>query len=794
MLRHYFKTTLRSMRRHKAYASINILGLAVGLAASFLILLWVNDELAFDRFDGDDGQIYRVMRTARHGEGQVYTSPSVTAKLDEVLDEDYPEITNAALFSWQQKLVFSRGDRTFRESGNHAGRDYFQIFAFPFLAGDRGSALQNPDAVVLTLSMARKFFPEGFSDDVSYAASAASILGQTIRLEDRLDVTVTAVMEDLPAQSSVQYNFLLPAGEYTQRNSWTDQWSNNGMRLYVKLQAGTNAELVSAKIANVIKEHEEDSVSELFLQPYRDIYLRSDFENGVLVGGRIEYVQILALVGIFILLLASINFMNLTTARSTQRALEIGIRKSFGSSQRSLAGLFLGEAILTALVALGFAAVAVWLLLPSFNALAGKQMTLADPASWAQFAALTVLTGLVAGAYPAIYLSRVRITRVLRSGDLHASAGSGLRKSLVVFQFAVSIALIVCTFTVYSQLDYIRTKNLGVDKENVVFSELVGGASEQFETFRSELLQYPSITSVTSGSENPLEVNTSTDGVEWDGKSADDRTLFSLIRASIDYVETMRMEVLDGRSFSPAFVTDTNNVVINEAAARAIGLDNPVGQRLAVWGRDGQIVGVVKDFHMASMYDAIQPLIFRLEPEDNGILFLRTAAGQTEDALAAFEEVFTKFSPAFPFEYQFLDDNYESTYRSEFVIGTLASYFAGLALFVACLGLFGLAAFTAERRTKEIGIRKVLGASATQVALLLSKDFAKLVIIAFVVSAPVAYYLMTDWLNGFTFHTQLGVGMFVVAAVSVFVVAYATVGYQSFRAALANPVDSLRSE
>ena len=452
--------------------------------------------------------------------------------------------------------------------------------------------------------------------------------------------------------------------------------------------------------------------------------------------------------------------------------------------------------MLTAFFAFLLAVMAVVLVLPGFNAITNKTITLSlsDSAPWTQFLGLALATGLLAGLYPAAYLSGISLINVLRKGISGTSRGAGLRKGLVVFQFAISIVLIVGTITVYNQLDYIRSKNLGMDRENVLYSVLEGAAASQYDSFRDQLMREPSIVNVTAGSENPLEVYISTGGPQWDGKSPDDRTLYYIITTGYDYLETMKMELVEGRAFSRAFATDSLNVVVNETAARAMGMDVPLGQRLALWGREGQIVGVVKDFHMASMYGPIEPLIFRLDPEDPGFLFVRAAAGRTEEALAAFERIFNTFNPDYPFAYTFLDTAFEETYRSEVVIGTLANYFAVLAIFVACLGLFGLASFTAERRTKEIGIRKVLGASVTHVVLLLSRDFLQLVAIGFVLGAPLAYYLMNDWLAEFAFHTTVGVGIFVVAAGAVLVIASGTVGYQSVKAALANPADSLRSE
>ena len=794
MLRNYLKTALRSMRRHLAYSIINVLGLTVGLVASFLILLWVQDELNHDTSLENREQIYRVMRTARYGDGQVYTFPAITAKLDGVLDEEFPEIEMAALHSWEQNMAFSRGEVTFRESGRHGGIDYFKILPYPFLAGDPQTALVAPDGVTLSETMARKYFGEFFEVNPDPKTAAREILGQSLRLDNRMDVRVTGVFEDLPANASTRFDFVLPVEEFARRNSWVDDWGNNGLQMYVTLQPGADAAVVSEKIKNLIKERSDDSTSELFLQPLTDIYLRSRFENGVLVGGRIEYVRIFSFVAVFVLLIAGINFTNLATARSALRSLEVGIRKTFGGSRKSLMGQFLGESILLSFFALILALGSLFLLLPGFNSIVNKSISvnLADPSLWLQLFGIALLTGLLAGAYPAIYLSGIRLMEVLRKGTASTGRGRGLRKGLVVFQFVISIVLIVGAMTVYRQIDFIRSKNLGLDRENVIYSRLEGGAAEQYESFRDRLMQSPAITQVASGAQNPLSVGTSTPSPQWDGKDPNDKTLFYIMTAGYDYIETMRMEIVSGRSFSRFYGTDTLNVVINETAAKAMGMENPIGQRLAVWQREGQIIGVVKDFHMTSLYDTIEPTIIRLEPGDPGLLFIRTAVGGTEEAISAFESVFKRFNPEYPFEYNFLDSAFENMYRSEVVIGRLASYFTLLAVFIACLGLFGLASFTAERRMREIAIRKVLGAPVQHIVWLLSNDFLKLIGLAFVIAAPIAYFLMNDWLSEFEFHVSLNPLVFIAAALVLLTITGATIGFQSVKAALANPMNSMR--
>ena len=476
---------------------------------------------------------------------------------------------------------------------------------------------------------------------------------------------------------------------------------------------------------------------------------------------------------------------------------QIGVRKALGATKSLLARQFLGESILTAMLAFVVAIALVVILLPSFNALTNKSLgaALLDPALWVQFGALSLITGMLAGVYPAFYLSAFNVIGVLRSTQGRASRGAGLRKALVVIQFTLSIGLIVGTVTVYQQLSYIRDKDLGVDRENVVYMAFEGGVQEQFETFKQELLREPGILNVASSSTNPLSIGQNTIDPDWDGKDPDDNTLYSVISASYGFVETMKIELKEGRLFSEDFGADSSNFIINETAAQAMSMVEPLGQRLAMWGREGIIVGVVKDFHTNSLYEPIEPVIIRLTPESTQMMFVRIAAGETTGAIAALERTYAKFNPDYPFDYRFMDEEFEEMYQSDIVIGTLANYFALLAVLIACLGLFGLASFTAEQRTKEIGIRKVLGASVTSVVMLLSRDFILLVVLAFVVAAPISYLLMTYyWLNDFSFHINLGFDILAMAGIASVLIAWLTVSYQSIRAATANPVVSLRSE
>ncbi len=784
------------MKRHPGYAAINILGLSLGLVVSFVILLWVQDELAYDGFHKDVQDVYQVMRTADFG-GDISTTDAITAELDKVLDEEYPEIEYVSLLSWEKWSSFVRGDLAFRNMNRHVGPDFFRILTFEMYAGDPFTALDNPESVVLSEKMARNFFPEEFATHNDVISASQSILGQTLMFENRLEVTVTGVVENAPDHSSIKYDALLPYEEYARTNSWVKGWDNNGFRMIARLIPGADPAAVTDKIRMVVKEHDDSSTAEIHLQALTERYLWSNWKDGVLIGGRVDYVRIMGIVGILILLIAAINFTNLATAQSSQRAMEIGIRKAFGGSRKGLAGQFLFESVFTACLAFGVAVAATWGILPGLNNLTGKAIQVGgiSLSTWVFFFGITVFTGLLAGSYPAAFLSRLGIMKVLRSRSSSGSGSGALRRLLVVFQFSISILLIVGTMTIYKQLHMIQTRNLGFDRENIVIARLEGGARAQFDSFKAKLKESPAILDVTQSDNNsPYDINTSTSDPSYEGKIPDDNALFYMVATGYDYLKTFKMELVAGRDFSMDQGLDSANVIINETTARKLGFEDPIGQKFSVWGREGTIIGVVKDFHMRSMYAPISSVIIRLSFEEAGLYVVRTAAGKEAEAVAAMKSAFAEFSPGYPFNERFMDDEYNEMYRSEQVIGTLANWFAVLAIVIACMGLYGLASFTTTRRTKEIGVRKVLGASTGNVVMLLTKEFALMVGIAFLLAAPTAWWLMSKWLQDFEYKVNLGVGLFLLAGLGMVVITYATVGLQSMRAALANPADALRSE
>ena len=791
MLKNYLKIAYRTLVRQKGYAFINIFGLAVGLACAFLITLWIRDEVSYDRLHESGDRIYRVMRHVHSGD-EIHTSDIVTWPLDRVLEEAYPEVEDVVAITQSEELLFSRGERSAREEGLYADADFFDVFSWDLIEGDPADVLQAPTSVVISASLAEKYFGSGWRTH--------AVGGTIIRddIDGTKDLTVTGVFEDVPQHSSLKFDYALPMAAFVQRHEgWMGDWMNSAFHLFVRVGEGADADMLSEKITDLQNDHIEGFRSDLFLQPYADQHLYSAFKDGALAGGRIEYIQVFAVVALLIVLIACINFVNLATARSAQRAREVGVRKAVGAGRRSLVGQFMGESLLLVLFAFALALGLVVAALPTFNGLTGKEVAVAELGGrmLLLFAGIGALTALVSGTYPALYLSSFSAVSILRGTFRLGGGGVRLRKGLVVFQFAMTVLLVVGTITVYQQIRYIYAKNIGLDRENVISLSLEGELGERFGAFKEELLRRPGIAAVTSASESPLDVGSNTHSVTWRGKDPSSQISMRILSVGFDFLDVMKMELAKGRGFDPDFGADSIAYIANEQALAVMGFDDPLGERLSFWGGAGPVVGVVKDFHMASLHSEIEPVILRLWPRGAaGELFVRTEPGRTREALASLEAVYDEFNPAYPFAYEFLDETFRQTYRSEQVIGKLAGLFTVFALFIAGLGLFGLVAFTAEQRTKEIGVRKVLGASVASIVALLSKDFLKLVLIAFVVAVPVAYLAMQRWLADFAYRVDLGIGLFALAGALVLVVALVTVSYQAIRAATADPVKSLRYE
>lgn len=785
MIKNYLKIAYRNLMRHKVFSLINISGLALGMTCSILILLWVKDELSVDRFHADLDNLYRVMETQKYPGSDNFTTDATPALLAEALEAEMPEVKHAVrstTWPWQQ--LFAYGDKSLKVNGRYTDPEFFEVFTFPLLHGDAKSALAQPRSVVISETVARQFFN-----------SPEEAMGKLFRINDSQSYKVTGVMQDVPKNSTMQFDYVMPVEDWINSpgNEWLQEWGNNALRTFLQLQPGTDIAAFNEKVKPFIQKYHEESTTEVFVQPVADMYLYNDFREGK--DGFIERVRLFSVVAVFILVIACINFMNLATARSSKRAKEVGVRKAIGASKSSLVRQFMVESVLMAFLALFVAVNLAGILLPDFNDLTGKYISLdfTDPSLVLLLLGVALLTGVLSGSYPAFFLSSFDPAKVLKGTVKVGSRVSGVREGLVVFQFILSALLIISTLVAYLQLNYIRTKNIGLDRENLVYVPLEGALRDRYDVVKRELQNTPGVLNVTASDQPPISVGNSTGGIEWKGKDPNTNVLFSVMSVDYDFIETMDVKLLEGRTFSREFGTDTASFIINKEAARLMQMQDPVGQWLK-WSIEGRVIGVIDNFHTTSMHIPAQPLILRLHPDFDNLLFARLEAGRTKQALAAIEKIVKRHNPAYPFEYHFLDEDFEKMYKAEAIMGQLTKYFAGIAIFISCLGLFGLALFTAEQRTKEIGVRKVLGASVASIVYLLSKDFLKLVLIANLIALPLGWYFMTNWLNDFADRMELSWWIFAVAFIATVIIAIVTLSFHAIKTAVANPVNSLRTE
>ena len=786
MLTNYLKIAYRSLLKNKLFSAINVFGLALGMACALLIGLWVMDEMSYDRFLPNVKSLYFVRFNSTYN-GKVYTNFVTPGPLQEAIAKDIPEVAAVTKTNWVTEVLVKVGETATKEEGRYATADFFKVFELPVVAGNPSAALAQPNQIVITRKLAEKFFPNG------------EALNQTLQLNNDKFFTVGAVIENNPTNATVQFDWVVNFKVYEE--DWMKTWGNNSFQTYARLRPNTTAAQAEAAMRDMYSrytEREDAKTTYPILQPLTDLHLYSEYENGRVIGGRIEYVRIFSLVALFILLIACVNFMNLATARSALRAKEVGVRKVVGAKRSSLIGQFMSESVLTSLLAVLLALLFVGLVLPTFNTLFAKELTLdlTNPTIWLVILGLVLVTGFISGSYPALFLSSLAPIKILR-GTLRFSAGPALfRRTLVVFQFALSIFLIVGMLAVGRQMEYLRTKNLGLDRESVLYIPMEGEVAkpEKIEAFRQEVMRQPAIASASPTMELPINITTTSGDLKWAGQDPDIQANVSAFSVGGGFMKTMNIQLLAGRDFWVNSPADSTNIIINEAAAKLMGMDDPVGQEIEFWEGKGQIIGLIKDFHLNSLHEAINPLVVVYNPDYMNYMLVKTRPGQTTRAIAELEKLTKEFNPNYPFTYHFLDEAYEQMYRSEQQVNTLVNYFGILAILISCLGLFGLAAFTAEQRTKEIGVRKVLGATVASIVTLLSKDFLKLVLVALVLAVPLGWWALDTWLGTFAYHTDLSWTLFALAGVLAVGIALLTVSFQSVKAALMNPVKSLRSE
>lgn len=786
MFKNYFKTAIRSLWKNKTFSVINIAGLAIGLAVFIMIMLWVNNEMTYNGFHADKDRIAAVM-VNRAFNNDVSTFPACPTLLAAALQKDVPAVEYASRASWGDVRLFTYGEQFFSEYGLYVDADFLKIFSFPLLKGNINNVLKEPNTVLISETLAKKYF------------GTENPIGKTITVEQSMPYVVQGVLKDVPANSTLQFDFLMPFKDYLQTTmGGQENWTNNNVKTYVKLKAGNEESKLNAYLKNFMQQYtDQQENTTLFLWNISNWYLRFDFKNGVYAGGgRITYVNMFIIIAVFILILACINFMNLSTARATQRAKEVGVRKVVGAGRRSLIVQFIGESLLLAGLAGIIALVMVSLALPAFNGLLNKHISIdfANTTSIFVFVGIILLTGLLAGSYPSLVLSSFQPVKVLKS-SADQSSGSALwiRKGLVVTQFAVSVMLIIGTIIVYNQVNYIKNKSLGYNKENLIwFPNNI--AADKNETAINEFSKVPGVKNVARASMTFTSPNNRGADVKWAGKQEGDDIFFSFITGDENIIQTMGISMKEGRAFSKEFGSDTAAFILNEEAVKRMGIKNPVGQTIETFSGKGTIIGVAKDFHIESLHNAITPVIMECRPDWTWLYYIRTDGQNTQQTLSGLEAVYKKMAPGYVFDYTFQDKEYERTYRSEQQIGTLVNWFAFFAVFISCLGLLGLTVFTVERKTKEIGIRKVLGASIPGIVSLISKQFLVLIVAAIIIAIAPAWYFMNDWLQNYTYRTDIGWEVFLLAGGIALLVALLTISALAIKAGMANPVKSLRAE
>jgi len=798
MILNYLRTAIRHLRRHKLFTVLNVLGLSTGLACAVLIGLWVFNELSYDDFNVNGPHIYRITASPIGG-----SYPLTGAPLAADLQREIPAIKNVARIKadYDQPVLFSVGGRHFETTKAwYADPGFLQLFTFPLVSGNAATALVRPDGLLITQEAAQRYF------------GTQHVVGRTIHMDDTVSFTIEGVLKDIPANSHLQFEMLLPMSYDARTDQDIIQHHYDNLNFYTYIQLEDHADVSPAalaamglRIGDINHKGEPTFEAKFGLQPLSRIHLYSrSLLYDVGPQGNITYVRIFSLVAIFILLVACINFMNLTTSRSAQRAREVGVRKVIGARRGQLIAQFLGESLLLTLAALLLGLVLVGLALPAFNKLLGTALTLPLTRTWfiTGTAGVLLLTSLVAGSYPAFFLSGFRPLRVLKNMlDRTGARSSGLRNALVIFQFVISIVLIVGTMVVYTQLRYVRNRDLGYDKADELYIPLKGALDQKVDALTAGLRSNPRLDHYSVVSEVPVNVGMGTAGVHWPGKDENTHPMFSVMGVDEHFLDLFKIKLASGRGFSPVYASDTLNYVVNEKALQLMGLDaaTAIGKPLQVWDDKGVIIGVVNDFNFKPLQSAIDPLILRYNPGP-GKEWLRNEVvinippGNLPAAIAELRTIWNKLDPAYGFEYHFVDQQLEGSYVAEQRLGVLFNTFALIAIFISCLGLTGLAAFIAEQRTREIGIRKVLGADITGIVALLSGGFVRLVVIATVIATPIAWYAMHLWLDDFAFRIPLSGWFFVLAGVVAVTIALATVSWQAVRAAMANPVHSLRSE
>jgi ABC-type antimicrobial peptide transport system permease subunit len=775
MIRNYLKVALRNLARHKGYSFINIFGLAVGMACCILILLWVFDELSFDRFHEDLDSLYQIVISNEENSSWLSSPWAIIP----ALKNDFPEVIQGSQY-YDRTILMKVDDRLFNEHCALAQPDFLKMFSFPFIKGNAENAFIDKNSIVLTEETAKKYFGD---DDP---------MGKVIQFNSRTDLQVTGVIENIPTNSTFQFDLMVNAVSYfgeARLKTWSMDCPG-----FVRLEANTDPHAFSLKIRDTINKYDKRTNNKYYtsLRPAASMHLYSVYGTDPVI-----YVYLFSIVALIVLLIACVNFMNLATARSFKRAREVGMRKVVGASRGDIIRQFLGESFLLVSIAIVFSLALVKLLLPAFNTLAQKELVLSAgdaPTLAVLFISIIMITGLLSGSYPAFYLSSFRPLFIMKKTRQKGSKNQTLRKALIVFQFSAAVILIVCTAIIFHQMKFIQNQDLGLNKDQIVIVPMSREVRTRYPFIKNKLRQEQNIVSITAASNVPLSIR-NMNPVYWEGRGPDNYESFSFVCCDYDYFETFDMDMAHGRTFSKEFPTDKGNYIINEKALRMTGYENPIGSMFSMWTQEGQIVGVVKDFQASTLRDEIRPIVFMLyENIPYRHMFVKIGAAQVPQTLAKIEATIKETVPNFVFDYTFLDEYFARQYLQEERLKNLLKYFAGLAILVSCLGMLGLISFMAEQRTKEVAIRKILGARNATIVGLLSKEFLILVGISNLIAWPIAYYLMHKWLQGFVFHAGIAWWIFALTGAAAVLITMFTVSFQSIKAAVADPVNSLRYE
>jgi putative ABC transport system permease protein len=792
MFKNSFKIAWRNLVKDRRFTLLNLVGLSTGLACTFLICLWVSHEVSMDSFQHDG--LYEVMKNIPLADKSFMTKETTPDLLAKALKDEVPGIADAATlklpdYDEETAVISDGGDNSFKATEAFATGNFFRLFNFKLLQGDAKALSDKAPGVMLSDQLAEKLFH-----------SRDNAMGKTITwykgLNEKINGTyvVSGVFAAPGANSSLQFDVIFPHQRYVQTSAQDINWNSNDPGTYVVLNKGVSPEQINPKIRDFIakKTGHPEWDGTLFLQRFKDKYLHNHYENGRVAGGRIEYVALFSIMGAFLLVIACINFMNLSTAKASARLKEVGIKKVVGASRGMLVLQYLGESVLMACVAMVVAVGLVLLLVPYFEKLTGADLQGAfHPAILLVLLAITLVTGLLAGSYPALYLSGFKPSLILKGSLNFRPGGTLIRKALVVFQFCISAVLIISVVVIYRQMQFIQKRNLGYDKNDVITFKNEGNIQKNLGAFLADMRNISGVQNVSSMEGDLLSNHSGGGGIDWPGKTASIE--FSGTYVDLNFLQTMGLQMEEGRAFSPNTPADSNAVIFNETAIREMGLKDPLGKTVKLWGNKKTIVGVVKDFHYESLYKNIGPFFISYEKNGENIL-ARITPGTEKETLAKIAALYHTYNHGLPFEYKFMDEDYHALYAAEERVSALSKWIAGIAILISCLGLFGVAAFMVQRRQKEIGIRKVVGASVSHLATLLSADFFKLVLIAFLIAVPLSWWAMDRWLQGFAYHVFINYNTFLIPGLSLMAIALATVSFQTIKGALANPVKSLRSE